>query len=206
MTAHRFAGVRRIGLTGGIGSGKSTVAGLLQQRGAVLVDTDASAHQLSAPGGAAVPALRAAFGDALIDGDGGLDRAKMRSMAFSDPQVRARLEAILHPMIGAQVAQLAAAAGDKVVVFDVPLLVESGRWRSRIDRVLVIDCEVTTQVERVTRRAGWALSEVRRVIAQQASRERRRACADAVLFNDGISLATLEVKVNALWQSWCGCE
>ena len=195
-------GVRTIGLTGGIGSGKSTVAQGLQARGAVLVDTDAIAHQLTAPGGAAMPRLRQEFGDSIIAADGSLDRAAMRERVFADPGARRRLEAVLHPMIGQEAQRQAALAAGRVVVFDVPLLTESRTWRARVDRVLVVDCSEATQVERVMRRSGWREEAVRRVIAQQAPRAARRAIADAVIHNDGLSLVALQQEVNDLWQRW----
>ena len=195
-------GVRTIGLTGGIGSGKSTVAQGLQARGAVLVDTDAIAHQLTAPGGAAMPRLRQEFGDSIIAADGSLDRAAMRERVFADTGARRRLEAVLHPMIGQEAQRQAALAAGRVVVFDVPLLTESRTWRARVDRVLVVDCSEATQVERVMRRSGWREEAVRRVIAQQAPRAARRAIADAVIHNDGLSLVALQQEVNDLWQRW----
>src|SRR5438105_15537544 len=143
----------RIGLTGGIGSGKSTVAGLLAAHGAVIVDSDAIARRLTLPGGGAIPAIRAEFGEALIDASGALDRERMRALAFADPQAKRRLEAILHPLIGIETEREAAASDSAVKVFDVPLLVESGRWRARVDRVLVVDCSETTQLQRVTQRS-----------------------------------------------------
>ena len=193
----------RIGLTGGIGSGKSTVAGLLASHGAAIIDTDAIARRLTLPGGAAIPAIREAFGDALIDTSGAMDRERMRALAFADPEAKKRLEAILHPLIGAETAREADASSARIKVFDVPLLVESGRWRGIVDRVLVVDCSVDTQVERVMRRAGWAEDAVRRVIAQQASRAQRLACADAVILNDGLSLEQLADEVGQLWARWC---
>lgn len=195
--------VRRIGLTGGIGSGKTTVGSLLERQGAHLVDTDAIARELSAPGGAAIEALRAAFGDQAIDATGALDRARMRALAFADPLARSRLEGILHPLIAAETARRAQTAGDAVIVFDVPLLVESRQWRSRVDRILVVDCSEATQAERVICRAGWDAAVVQAVIAQQAGRALRRACADAVIFNDGIGLEELAQEVHSLWQQWC---
>ena len=198
------ARVRRIGLTGGIGSGKSTVAQMLVALGAVLVDSDAIARELTLPGGAAIPALREAFGAECLDAQGALDRERMRALAFADPGVRRRLEALLHPMIGAETARRASAAGDAPLVFDVPLLAESLHWRARVERILVVDCRVATQVERVLRRPGWSREAAERVVTQQASREARRAIADAVLFNEGIALPALEAQVRALWERWAG--
>jgi dephospho-CoA kinase len=192
----------RIGLTGGIGSGKSTVAGMLADRGAAVIDTDAIARSLAAPGGAAIDALRAQFGAAAIGADGGLDRARMRQVVFADSAAKSLLEAILHPLIGIESDRQAAAAGDRPQVFDVPLLVESKHWRARVDRVLVVDCPAATQIARVTRRSGWAVAAVQAVIDQQASREARRAAADAVIFNENLSLAELAAEVRSLWASW----
>jgi dephospho-CoA kinase len=191
----------RIGLTGGIGSGKSTVAGMLERLGACVIDTDAIARALTAPGGAAIGAIATAFGPAFIDTAGALDRTKMRALAFGEPAARRRLEAILHPLIGAQ-ATRAAAAARGTVVFDVPLLVESGHWRARVERVLVVDCSEATQVERVVARAGWTRDAALAVIAQQAPRAARRASADAVLFNDSMPLERLSGEVGALWVHW----
>jgi dephospho-CoA kinase len=195
--------VRRIGLTGGIGSGKSTVAGLLVRQGAVLVDTDAIARAIAQPGGIAMPALEAAFGPGVIAADGGLDRAAMRQIVFADAGAKLRLEAILHPLIGTETQRQAAAAGDDaVVVFDVPLLVESGRWRAIVERVLVVDATEQTQLKRVVARSGWAPEAVQAVIAQQASRRARRAAADAVLYNESLSLEELSAQVWGLWNRW----
>jgi dephospho-CoA kinase len=192
----------RIGLTGGIGSGKSTVAALLAQRGATIIDTDAIAHRLCAADGAAMPALRQAFGEAIAAPDGALDRAAMRELAFSDPGAKARLEAILHPLIGAEALREAATVQSPVVVFDVPLLVESAQWRTRVDRVLVVDCSQATQTERVAQRPGWTRAAAERVIATQASRAVRRAIADAVIVNEGIDLEALDCAVEDLWHAW----
>jgi dephospho-CoA kinase len=190
-----------IGLTGGIGSGKSTVAAMLVQHGATLVDTDAIARELTLPGGAAMPAVAKAFGPSLIDADGGLDRAAMRALVFTDATAKHRLEAILHPMIGTEAARQARQAPG-VVVFDVPLLAESGHWRDRVDRVLVVDCREATQLARVMQRPGWTQATASAVIAQQASRDARRACADAVIYNDGLSLDQLAIEVDTLWRCW----
>ena len=190
----------RIGLTGGIGSGKSTVGAMLASLGAALIDTDLIARRLTAPGGAAIPAIAAAFGAGFIAADGSLDRPRMRLAAFEDAAMRSRLEAILHPLIGVEVAreaELAAAA--PAIVFDVPLLVESGHWRSRVDSVWVVDCDEALQVERVAVRPGWSEDAARAVIAQQATRAERRAVADAVIHNQGLSLAALAAEVHELW-------
>jgi dephospho-CoA kinase len=192
----------RIGLTGGIGSGKSTVGTMLASLGAAVIDTDLIARRLTMAGGAAIDAIRAAFGADFIDAGGALDRPRMRQAAFDDPPTRTRLEAILHPLIGVEVereAGLAAAA--PALVFDVPLLVESGRWRSRVDAVWVVDCDEAVQIARVAARPGWSEAAARAVMAQQASRAARRAAADAVIHNQGISLAELAAEVNSLWRS-----
>ena len=195
--------VRRIGLTGGIGSGKSTVSALLVAQGAVLVDTDAIARSIAQAGGIAMPALEAAFGRTVIAPDGGLDRAAVRQLVFADAGAKVRLESILHPLIGAETQRLAAAAGeDAIVVFDVPLLVESGRWRAIVDRVLVVDATEATQLKRVIARSGWTPEAVRAVIAQQAPRRARRAAADAVIFNESLTLEELETEVQGLWKQW----
>jgi dephospho-CoA kinase len=190
----------RIGLTGGIGSGKSTVGAMLASLGAVVIDTDLIARRLTLPGGAAIEAIRAAFGDGFVDTSGALDRPRMRQAAFDDPGTRTRLEAILHPLIGVEVERQAEHAGTApVLVFDVPLLVESGRWRSRVDVVWVVDCDEAAQVGRVAARPGWSVDMARAVIAQQATRAARRAAADAVIHNQGISLAELAAEVHSLW-------
>jgi dephospho-CoA kinase len=192
----------RIGLTGGIGSGKSTVAGLLVRQGAALVDADAISRRLTQPGGAAIPALAAEFGAGIVDTDGALDRNAMRQLVFADAEAKRRLEAILHPLIGAETQAQAEAAQAPAIVFDVPLLVESAHWRTRVQRILVVDCEESTQVERVTARSGLSSDAVLSIIAQQASRQRRRACADAVIYNDAITLQGLATHVDTLWRFW----
>jgi dephospho-CoA kinase len=197
--------VRRIGLTGGIGSGKSTVAQALVDCGARLVDADAIARRLTQAGGAAMPALAQAFGADALTTDGALNRDFMRRLAFSDPAAKARLEALLHPLIGAESARQAAQAdadGAQLVVFDVPLLTESRHWRARVDRVLVVDCEEATQADRVAQRPGWTVQAAQAVIAQQATRTQRRAVADAVIYNDGITQAQLRTEAEALWALW----
>ncbi|RYF75234.1 MAG: dephospho-CoA kinase [Comamonadaceae bacterium] len=194
--------MQRIGLTGGIGSGKSTVAAALVAEGATLIDTDAISRSLAQPQGAAMPRIEAEFGAEVIDAQGGLDRTRMRTLVFSDASARTRLEAILHPMIGAECARQAAEARGDWVVFDVPLLVESGRWAARVDRVLVVDATESTQVRRVMERSGWSKEMVEAVIAQQASRAARRAAADAVICNEGLTLAQLGSEVRELLAHW----
>ncbi len=199
----------RIGLTGGIGSGKSTVAAMLVELGATLVDTDLIARQLTLPGGAAIDPIRAAFGPGAIDARGALDRARMRALVFHDPAARERLQAILHPLIGAETDRQAAAApaDAPAIVFDVPLLVESkGRWRARVDRVLVVDCNAATQIARVVARSDWTAEAAAAVVAQQASRAARRAVADAVIENDGLSLVELRAAVERIWRDWAPGE
>lgn len=193
-----------IGLTGGIGSGKSTVGHMLVRLGALLVDTDAISRALTAPGGRAIPIVRERFGAEVIDPAGAMDRARMRELIFRDPAARHALEGILHPMIHDETeAQALLAQADQPVVFDVPLLVESGlRWRNRVHRILVIDCPVDVQIERVTARSGWSREMVERVIAQQASREARLAMADDVIVNHQLTLETLEDAVQQLWNDW----
>jgi dephospho-CoA kinase len=189
----------RLGLTGGIGSGKSTVAGLLVQCGAVLIDADAISRGLTVSGGAAMPQIAAQFGAGLVGVDGALNRALMRERVFQDSSAKRQLEAIVHPLIAAQIAAQyaqALAQGQRLCVFDLPLLVESGaRWRSQLDAVLVVDCAAATQIERVMRRDAQSLDAVRRVLGNQASRLDRLAAADAVVVNDGIDVPALAQRV-----------
>lgn len=193
--------IQRIGLTGGIGSGKSTVAGVLVACGAALVDADAIARQITAPGGAAVSELARQFGEKIITAEGAMDRDRMRQLAFGDPSVKQRLEAIIHPLVARESvrqADAAVAAGRSCIVFDIPLLVESGRWRPQLDRVLVIDCGEATQISRVMARNGLPRDMAEKIIAAQASRAQRLAAADICIFNDGFSLEALERQVRHL--------
>ena len=188
----------RIGLTGGIGSGKSTVAGMLAALGAAIVDADAISRQLTAAGGAALPAIAAAFGAGCIDPSGAMDRQAIRALVFSNPDAKRRLEAIIHPLVASETARQASAAvaaGAPCIVFDVPLLVESGRWRSQLQQVLVIDCNAEQQISRVMRRSGWTREAVQQVLAGQARREQRLAAADICIYNEAVSLAELELLV-----------
>jgi dephospho-CoA kinase len=174
-----------VGLTGGIGAGKSTVADMFGARGAAIIDTDLIAHQLTAPGGAAIAAIRAQFGDAFLTPDGAMDRAKMRGHVFSEPAAKAQLEAILHPLIRLETERAAAQAAGLYPMFVVPLLVESGSWRQRVSRVLVIDCTPETQVRRVMSRSSLPEAQVYAIMAAQVSRGERLAVADDVVDNDG---------------------
>ena len=197
--------VWRIGLTGGIGSGKSTAARVLSAMGAAVLDADAIARAVTAPGGLAIEALRAHFGDAVIGADGALDRNQMRALAFADPSAKHHLEAIVHPLVQqaiGQQAQAALDAGAQVLVFDIPLLVESGRWRSQVDGVLVIDCSIDTQIERVQARNAWPREQIMAVIESQASRAQRQAVADWTILNEGIDISTFEDKVRQLGLQW----
>ena len=172
-----------VGLTGGIGSGKSAAAEEFARLGATVVDTDAIAHELTAPGGAAIPAIRRLFGDAYVDGTGAMDRSKVRSLAFSDAEAKKRLEELLHPMIRDESLRRIATATGPYVVYVVPLLVESGAYRNRVQRILVIDCPVPEQVARVRRRSGLDDDQIRRIIEAQASRQARPSVADDVIDN-----------------------
>jgi dephospho-CoA kinase len=192
----------RLGLTGGIGSGKSTVAGILARAGAAVMDADAISRSLTQPGGRAIPAILAEFGEKLINADGAMDREVMRTLVFSNPSSKRQLEAIVHPLVG-QVLQeqssAAIAAGHACLVYDVPLLVESGdRWRRQVDWVCVVDCAVETQIQRVMARNQLGRADIERIISQQASRQQRLASADAVIFNEGIDLAQLEHLVHEM--------
>lgn len=192
----------RIGLTGGIGSGKSTVAQLLQARGAAVIDADAIARNVTAAHGAAMPAITRTFGAEFIMPDGALDRERMRAHVFSQPEAKQALEAIIHPLVSQETQQQAQAAiskGHRTLVFDVPLLVEAGeRWRPQVDRILVVDCLEETQIQRVIARNGLSREAVQRILSAQASRVQKLAAADWVIYNNGISLDTLENQVNWL--------
>ena len=191
----------RLGLTGGIGSGKSTVASLLAVCGAGLIDADAISRATTAANGAAIPAIIATFGAAFVDPQGALRREHMRQHVFGNPQAKARLEHIIHPLVGQLIgaqAQAYADAGKTCIVFDIPLLVESGHWRQRLKQVLVVDCQVDTQVQRVIARSSLASSDVQKIIVTQVPREARLAAADIVIYNEGVSLSELAAQVQAL--------
>ncbi|WP_069047508.1 dephospho-CoA kinase [Hydrogenophaga sp. RAC07] len=190
--------VLRLGLTGGIGSGKSTLANMLQSLGADVIDADAVSRATTASGGAAIAAIAQAFGQEFIDADGALDRARMRALVFSQPEQRKVLENIVHPLVGQEIRKLALQATSRVLIFDVPLLVESPHWRGQLDRVLVVDCLPATQIRRVTQRSGWDLTTIEAAMRNQCSREQRLAAADFVVFNEGEGLDNLQHLAQAL--------
>ncbi|AIO34112.1 dephospho-CoA kinase [Burkholderia cenocepacia] len=194
-----------VGLTGGIGSGKTTVADLFAARGATLVDTDLIAHRITAPGGLAMPAIEQAFGPDFVAADGSLDRARMRTLIFSDDDARRCLEAITHPLIRAETDREAREARGAYVIYVVPLLVESGNWKTRADRVLVVDCPVETQIARVMRRNGFTREQVEAIIARQATREARLAAADDVIVNDAATPDELAAQVDVLHRRYLDC-
>jgi dephospho-CoA kinase len=194
----------RIGLTGGIGSGKSTVLHELVALGAVGIDADAISRATTAAGGAAIPLIAQRLGPEFVTPQGALDRARMRERAYADPGVRRQLEEIIHPLVGAESerqVRAAQAAGARCVVFDIPLLVESGRWRRQVHRVLVVDCSEETQVMRVVQRSGLQPAEVRAIIAAQAPRALRLAAADLVICNEALSLQELAAEVGQAAQA-----
>ena len=196
-----MARVFRLGLTGGIGSGKSTVAALLAKLGAAVLDADAISRALTAPFGLAIEPIRQVFGPAFITSKGDLDRSRMRALVFAEPEAKLRLEAIIHPLVAQQTAhdsQSAEAAGHRCLVFDVPLLVESGRWRQQVDQVLVVDCLPETQIRRVVARNALDREAVLAIMATQASRIKRLQAFDAVIFNDLLTLDGLSGEVRAL--------
>ena len=193
----------RLGLTGGIGSGKSTVAGFLADAGAAILDADAISRSLTQVGGRAIPALLAEFGESMLTPEGALNRDAMRSLVFSNPDSKRQLERIIHPWVSLVLQEQAQAAVDEgkiCLVFDVPLLIEGiDRWRSQVDKICVVDCLPETQVQRVMARSQLSRQEVERIMAQQATREQRLAYADVVILNEGIDLSQLQTKVHEMW-------
>ena len=192
----------RLGLTGGIGSGKSTVAQmLLGLGGCTLLDADQMARTATGPGGAAMAAITRVFGPEFVDASGALHRDRMRTLAFTQPASRKQLEAIVHPLIlqmTEEQAAAATAAGQRLLVFDIPLLVESGHWLRKLHAVAVVDCQEQTQIDRVMARSGLNTEAIEKIMASQASRRARRAAADVVVYNDGLSLEALHCQVHAL--------
>jgi dephospho-CoA kinase len=194
--------MRRIGLTGGIGSGKSTAAQLLAGRGAAVIDADDISRELTGKDGGALPALRGAFGEALVPRGGALDRVAMRALAFTDAAARARLEAILHPRIREEAGRRIAAATGPYALIVVPLLFESGSWAGTLERVVVVDCSEALQVERAVARSGLDAAQVRAIMAAQWPRWRRLQAADEVLWNGG-DRAALEAQCERLHARLC---
>lgn len=191
-----------IGLTGGIGSGKSTVAELFQQHGAFLIDADAISRATTAAGGAAITPIRETFGERFIQPDGALDRNAMRELVFAQPDAKRQLEAIVHPLVLQQIRASAAQAvqqGARMVLYDIPLLAESAHWRKRLQQVIVVDCDTDTQIARVMRRNQLTREAVEGIIASQATRQQRHAIADAVVQNGATTrLEGLRAQVEAL--------
>jgi dephospho-CoA kinase len=195
----------KLGLTGGIGSGKSTVAAILVELGATLIDADAISRALTASGGAALPAITQSLGPSLIKPNGALDRDLMRAKVFADPEAKLQLEAIIHPLVRQElVRQMEAAqkAGAACVVCEIPLLVESGHWKPLMDQVLVVDCSEQTQIQRTMARSGMTAQQVQAIIQNQATRAQRLAAADAVVLNDGVTMDELRAEVARLAPSF----
>lgn len=190
----------RLGLTGGIGSGKSTVAAELQRLGATVIDADALSRASTASGGSAIAAIRSTFGNAFITTDGALDRDRMRALVFAQPAAKAQLEAIVHPLVRAEIEQRASSVPpDQVAVLDLPLLVESNNWRTRVDVIWVVDCLPEVQIQRVMRRNGWPRAQVEAVLANQATPAARRAVANTIITNNGTELGPLLQQVHQAW-------
>lgn len=191
-----------IGLTGGIGSGKSTVADMFRQLGACTIDADAISRATTAAGGSAIAAIRQSFGEAFITPEGALDRTAMRDLVFREPQAKRTLETIVHPLvlqdIQAQAAR-AVAGRQRVVLYDIPLLAESTHWRKRLQQVIVVDCDTDTQITRVMQRNQLTREAVQGIIASQATRQQRHAIADAIVNNgQGMTLEGLRRQVEQL--------
>lgn len=196
---------QRIGLTGGIGSGKSTAAAFLAQLGAAVMDADAISRSVTAAGGIAIPAIEREFGANTVTAEGAMNRDVIRQLVFTDPHAKRRLEHIIHPLVGRETERLAQEALERsplCLVFDIPLLVESAHWRPQLDRVLVIDCTTETQIQRVMARSALSRETVLTIIAAQAPRHLRLAAADAVIFNDGIAIDTLHHRVDVVTKSF----
>jgi dephospho-CoA kinase len=193
-----------VGLTGGIGSGKTTVADMFVERGAAVIDTDRIAHQLTAAGGIAIAPIRAQFGDDFINADGAMDRTRMRAHVFSDAAAKQQLEAILHPLIRTETAKAGENAAGLYLIFAVPLLIESGNWKQRVGRILVVDCDEQVQLQRVMQRNALDESQVRAIMATQASRQQRLQAADDVIVNNGERAALLPQveRLHALYETF----
>jgi dephospho-CoA kinase len=193
----------RLGLTGGIGSGKSTVAGMFAALGAIVIDADAISHSLTTADGAAIEAIKSQFGESMVCADGSLNRSNMRALIFADHSERKRLENIIHPLVKLEMQrqdQSAVALGAGLIVYDIPLLVESLHWRNLLDQVLVVDCLEQTQIKRVMTRSALKQVDVEKIMAGQASRKMRASAADMLIFNDSISLKQLSEQVTQVAQ------
>ena len=193
----------RLGLTGGIGSGKSTVAGMLTVLRAVVIDADAISRSLTTTHGAAIEAIKQQFGEIIISEDGSLNRNRMRDLVFTDSDAKTRLESIIHPLIKLEIErqeQSAISLDTKLIVYDIPLLVESTNWRPVLNQVLVVDCLEQTQIERVMARNTLKREDVKKIIANQASRKMRNSAADIVIFNDSITVEQLSEQVTLIAQ------
>ena len=191
---------KRIGLTGGIGSGKSTFGAMLVARGFALIDADAVSRELTGVGGLAIAKIREAFGDSSIALDGSMDRGRMRTLVFSQPEAKARLETILHPLIRTSIAEKLTAIQDKgepLAILDIPLLVESSQWQGQLDGIIVVDCSEARQLSRVMDRNGWTQAQTQAVMATQASRQERLAVANWVIDNDSDDLSALQKQADA---------
>jgi dephospho-CoA kinase len=188
----------RLGLTGGIGSGKSTVASMFASLGAAVIDADAISRSLTAPQGKALEAIKLEFGGAMINADGALDRNRMRDLVFGDANAKKKLENIIHPLIRLELQlqdQEAVNTGIDLIVYDIPLLVESDNWHAKLDKVLVIDCLEATQISRVMLRNSLNREAIEKIIASQASRKMRNHAADMLIFNDSITVEQLHEHV-----------
>jgi len=198
----RIQATLRLGITGGIGSGKSTVCTLLAQKGIPIIDADAISRACTAPGGAALPGIAQAFGDAVFEAPGILNRDAMRALVFDQPKARVKLQALLHPLIATEIerqATQAATLSPPCIAFDIPLLVESKRWRPVLDRVLVVDCQAQTQIKRVIARSGHSAQAVQKIMAAQSTRAARLQCADYVLFNESVTIDEIQHQLDAIF-------
>jgi len=187
----------RVGLTGGIGSGKSKAADFFAQLGAAVIDTDVIAHELTGPGGAAMGAIEHAFGREYLRADGSLDRSRMRNLVFSKPESRQMLEGILHPLIRDVSRERVTSASAPYSILVVPLLLETGSYRDLLNRVLVVDCDEAQQISRTMARSQLTEEEVTRIMSAQIPRAERLAAADDVIVNDA-DIETLQARVEAL--------
>jgi dephospho-CoA kinase len=193
-----------VGLTGGIGSGKSTVSELFAESGVPVIDTDVIAHALTAAEGAAMPEILTTFGSSFMQPDGALNRAQMRSCVYNDPASKATLEAIMHPLIRSEAEKIAQAVDPTApyLLYVVPLLLETGAWKDTIDKILVVDCSEALQIARVTARSAMSKDQVLKIMGAQATRAQRLAAADDVILNEG-ERSQLRANVARLHAKYC---